>query len=181
MEEIMSNKIKKQFVDMASSCFSQLGLPVLMAFHEDSITCLDSEFRYADQPMAIRVLLDSEDDAVVIVIAYGLVPKEKISVVLELIGRINTCLIVNRYVIDPDTGFLILQAGMCVTDDGLNEKEVLALLKRMLADNYRFARVIGEQLKSTCSPAEVMEKYLREEDEPCKCLMNLEEKKCKLH
>ena len=177
----MSGKIKKQFVDMANSCLSQLGLPVLMAFHEDSITCLDSEFHYADKPTTIRVLLDSDDAAVVTLIAYGLVPKEKVTVIHELVGRINMCLTVSKYIIDPDTGYLVLQAGMCVTDDGLNEKGVLALLKRMLADNYRFARVIGEQFKSTSSPAEVMDKYLREEDEPCKCLMNMEAKKCTLH
>lgn len=175
------NESKNQFIETVKSCFAKLGLTVKVVSQKESLTYLGSEFHYADEPLGIRVVLDTGSQTLAIGIAYGIVPQEKQAVIGDLIGRINTLIVVSKYIMEPSTGALVLQSGMCITDNGLNEKEVLALLKRMLADNYRYARVIGEQLKSTCSPAEVMDKYLREEDEPCKCLMNLEEKKCTLH
>lgn len=175
------NESKYQFIETARSCLSQLGLPVRKAFQEYSITCVDSEFNYADEPIGIRLLVDSDDEVLVIVIAYGPVPKEKLSVVHELISRINTLLVVGKYAMDPDTGYLILQAGTCISDDILNEKDVLKLLKRVLSENFKYGRLIEEQVKSASSPAEIMGKFLRDEIEPCKCFMRLEEEKCKLH
>ena len=181
MENIGMSNIQEKFIETVKCCFSKLGLPVRKVFQEDSITCVDSEFNYADEPMGIRLLHDADDEVLAIVIAYGPVPKEKLSVVHELISRINTLIVVCKYVMEPDSGALMLQAGLCITDNILSEKDVLALLKRILSDNFKYGRLIEEQVNSASTPAEIMGKFLRDEIEPCKCFIRLEEEKCKLH
>ncbi|HPX73278.1 MAG TPA: hypothetical protein PKW51_05170 [Methanoregulaceae archaeon] len=172
---------QKQLVGKVKTCLSKLGLSVKGESHEDSFIAIDSEFNYADEPMGIRVLLDNDGQTLAIGIAYGIVPKEKRAVIHELISRINVLVVVGKYIMELDTGGLVLQSGACITDDGLSEKEFLALLKRIMADNYEYSRLIGKQLNSTSTPAEIIDNYLKEKDEPCNCLMNLEEKKCTLH
>ncbi len=176
----MSN-VHEIFIETVKSCFSKLGLPLKEACQTGSFTYVDSEFNYADEPMGIRVLLDPADEVLAIMIAYGPVPKEKLSVVQELISRINMLIVVSKYVMDPDTGALMLQASICIVDDIVDEKDVLTLLKRMLSDSYNYTRLIVEQIQSTRTPAEIMGAFLRDIVEPCNCFMRLEEEKCKLH
>lgn len=175
------NKVEEQCIETVKTCFSRLGLSVKDVSQKDSLIFMDSEFNYSDEPMGIRVVLDTESQTLAIGIGYGIVPNEKQAVIHDLIGRINTLIVVSKYIMEPYTGSLVLQSGMCVTDNGLGETEFLSLLKRMLADSYEFARLIGEQLRSTSTPAEIIDKYLRDKNEPCKCFMRLEEEKCKLH
>jgi len=163
------NDVRKQLVEKVKTCLSKLGLPVKGESHEDSFVAIDSEFNYADEPMGIRVVLDNDGQTLVIGIAYGFVPNE------------NTIAVVGKYIMELDTGGLVLQSGMCITDDGLSEKEFMALLKGIMAENYEYSRLIGRQINSTSVPAEIIDNYIRGKDEPCKCLMNLEEKKCTLH
>jgi len=181
MEDIHMNKSKNQFIETVKSCFAKLGLTVKEVSQKESFTYLDSELHYADEPLGIRVLLDTGSQTLAIGIAYGIVPHEKEAVIRDLIGRINALIVVSKYIMEPYTGALVLQSGMCITDNGLGENEFLAPLKRLLADNYEFARLIGEQLSSTSTPAEIIDKYLRDKNEPCKCFMRLEEEKCTLH
>lgn len=171
----------KQMIETVKTCFLKLGLPVKDVSQKECIIYMDSEFRYADEPLKIRVLMDTDDEVLTMVIYYGTIPKDKLLVIHELLSRINILIVVAQYVMDPDTGVLILKAGLCITDDGLSEKAVMALLKRMLADSYRYARVIIEQLNSTNSPAEIIGMFLRDILEPCKCFNNAEDNLCKLH
>lgn len=176
------SSVYETFIVTVKNCFSKLGLQVKEASQMDSFTYMDTEFSYADEPMGIRVLLDPDDEVLVIMIAYGPVPKEKLSVVQELISRINMLIVVSKYVMDPDTGALMLQASLCIVNDILDEKDVLTLLKRMLSDSYNYTRLIVEQVQSTKTPAEIMGGFLRDNVEPCNCFMRLkEEKKCILH
>ncbi len=175
------NDMRKHLVEKVKTCLSKLGLPVKGESHEDSFVAIDSEFNYADEPMGIRVVLDNDGQTLAIGIAYGIVPNEKRTVILELFSRINTLAVVGKYIMELDTGGLVLQTGICITDDGLSEKEFLALLKGIMAENYEYSRLIGKQINSTSAPAEIIDNYIRGKDEPCKCLMNLEEKKCTLH
>jgi len=175
------NKVEQQCIQTVKSCLSRLGLPVKAVSQRDCFIYVDSEFSYADEPLRVRILLDTDYQTLSIGIVYGKVPSEKIPLIHEFISRLNRLIIVSKYIMEPHTGVLVLQSGMCITDNGLGEKEFMALLKRTLADNYEFARLIGEQLSSTSTPAEIIDKYISENNQSCKCLMNLEEKTCTLH
>lgn len=175
------DETQNKLVVKVKTCLSKLGLSVKGVSHEDFFMVIDSEFNYSDEPMGIRVVLHNDSRTILVGIAYGMVPSEKRAVIHELIARINTFLVVSKYIMDLETGLLVLQSGMCLTDNGLSEEGFVALLKQTFADNYEFARLIGEQLSSKSTPAEIIDRYLRGKDEPCNCLMNLEEEKCTLH
>ncbi len=156
--------IQKESVGKVQTCLSKLGMPVKGQSREDSFIVIDTEFNYADKPMRIRVLLHDDNQIILIGIPYGVVPDEKRTVIHELISRLNPIFVICKCIIDLDTGMLALQSGMCISDNSLGEKEFEALLKQTLIDNYEFALLVREQLHSTCTPVEIIDKWHEEED-----------------
>jgi hypothetical protein len=142
--------------------FKEFGLPIKTEDRIGGFMVIDSEFEYNAYPIKILIMLDPPHDTVTMTIHYGMAPSEKIAILYELIDRINMTLCTSHFAVHPDTGQIALLSGMYFADDRINKKEFHMILKQLLSDSYNFAPLIGKQLQSDETPAEMFKKFLED-------------------
>jgi hypothetical protein len=155
-------KRDEKIFDDLKECFKESGLPIKGETMLGNLMVIESEFHYPDYPINILIMLDPAEDTVMFGIHYGATLSAIRTVLYELIDRINMYLCTTHFVVHPDTGQLILTSGMFFTDDVINKKEFHLLFKQLLADSYNYFPLIGMQLESDKTPAEMWEQFLIE-------------------
>lgn len=142
------------------ACFKESGLPIRAEKEIGAFMFIDSFFEYQSYTINILILLDAPNDTVMITIHYGIVPSEKIETMYELLDRINMNLCNSHFAVNPLTGQIAFLSGMYFTDNKINKKEFLLILKRLLSDSYNFFPLIGEQIESNKKPRELWNEFL---------------------
>lgn len=109
--------------------------------------------------MGIRVIADGKMITLHLAPSFTL-PDEKISIMMELIGRINKMSIHNHLFIQEDTKSIYLLKGVIIEKRVLNKKEFKMVLDSILACGRTIFPIIKEQISSNESPAAIAERIL---------------------
>lgn len=154
----MTNKIRKRdlrvFKNMEDS-IKELGLNIIESDSSGDPLYIESGFEYASYSIGILVGYHPKDDLVSLGIIYGEMPADKIEPLIRLVNHINKLLVASHYAIDPESGKMILGAGMFI--NGYLDKEVFKkLLNEIMGYSFRFTKLISMVLTSDKEPAEII-------------------------
>lgn len=137
----------------------EMGLKILQSNSSGDPMFVESYFEYAGFSIGILVTYDSQHDLVTIAIVYGEAPGDKIDRLVRLVNYINMLINTSHYAIDPESGRMMLVAGLPVTSH-LDKAVLKKLLKDVLGYNLQFSKLLFTAITTDQDAAEIMKEQV---------------------
>ena len=156
----LDDHVISKVLDDIEGVLSKHKLPIQNDFNEEKSFCIDVKYeRFNDLLVRIGILIKDNPARVMMSMApWETVPEDKMSVIMELICRINQSAIVDHMYIHPDTHRTIINKGVLMTGGYLNVKEFESALKTLLGNGSFYLSMVKEQISSSESPKKLLDR-----------------------
>jgi hypothetical protein len=142
---------KKTFEKMRAR-FTETGLSITTEGHIGQYFCFASEFTCVNFKLRLNCTLNTEENAVVIVICFLQVPEKRRQAVSKLIMRINPMLRAAQLALDFD-GTLMLGADIALGDKGLDIEDFAVVMREVIYHSYQLVPAFFELVESGIRPS----------------------------